>query len=71
MYKGNLTKEQAYQLMIEGKKVCREGFSSKEYVCIIDGHIKDESGYYFEEWWTDIEPTMHKTDDKTFYLFKE
>jgi hypothetical protein len=73
MYKGDLTKEEALKAMEKGEKVCREGFSPKEYVWIDDaGKIRSEEGYYFNDWWYEIEPTMDKfnTDDKTFYLYK-
>ena len=72
MYKGNLTKQEAYDLMMKGHKVWREGFSSEEYLYMDRvGKIKSEEGYNFAEWWNQIEPTMHKTDDKTFYLFNK
>lgn len=70
MYKGNLTKQEAYKLLLEGHKVCREGFSSDEYLYMERGVIKSEEGYDFSEWWLVIEPTMYKQDDKTFYLYK-
>ena len=72
MVKGNMTKDQAYKALLEGKKVCRSGFSRDEYIYMEGQTIKSEEGYNFNGWWRDIEPTFWKSDDNLdWYLFKE
>lgn len=72
MYKGNLTKKEALELLKQGKKVCREGFSSKEYIYMDGNTLKFEDGVYVMEWWRKIEPTFSQPEDgKAWYLYKE
>ena len=78
MYKGNLTKNEAYKCMLEGKKVGREYFGSNEYIEIRDTKHPRTTMYFeddisaYPEWWGRIEPTFSKSDDgKDWYVWKE
>ena len=55
----NITKEEAYNLMLEGHKIAHEGYTNDEYLYIIGGTIYDENGYnmgnYMGEFWNRIQ----------------
>lgn len=61
--KGSMTKEQALEALKEGKKVGRTLFSSNEYIYMDGGVMRFEDGVYVSEWWNEIEPTFHKSED--------
>jgi hypothetical protein len=46
-----MTREMAYQAMLEGEKIHHRYFSSNEYLRIKNGVILSEEGYNFNEWW--------------------
>lgn len=46
-----MNKEDAYELMLEGKKITHKFFTSNEFLYIEDGTIKDELGYDFMIRW--------------------
>lgn len=68
---GKMTKAEALIAMEEGYKVTREYFGSGEYLYIYKGELKSEDGYMFEDWWDTIEPTLSKTSDTAWTIFKE
>ena len=70
MYKGDLTKDEAFELMKKGHKVGREYFGSNEYVYLDNGIMLFEDGVSaYTEWWNEIEPTLSKAEDgKDWYL---
>jgi hypothetical protein len=52
MVKGDLTKEEAYQKMLEGEKITHTHFDDNEYVYMKDPHnIWSEDGFDFNSWW--------------------
>lgn len=53
MVEGNLTKEEAYKEMMNGKKITHTYFSNEEYIHMpYPRDITSEEGYDFNEWWT-------------------
>ena len=50
-----LTKEQAYNLMIDGHKIAHDYYSDDEYLYMIGTSIYDENGYhmgnYMDDFW--------------------
>ncbi len=67
-----MKKSEALEAMREGNKVTREHFSSDEYVYINEyGKIMSEDGFQFREWWDEIEPTIPKTSEDCWSIWKE
>lgn len=54
-----LTKEQAYNLMLEGHKICHEYYADDEYLYMMGSIIYDENGYnmgnYMDDFWQKIQ----------------
>ena len=78
MYKGNLTKLEAFKEMLNGKKIGREYFGSNEYVEIRDPEEGCNTMYFeggvkaYPEWWDRIEPTFSQPEDgKAWYVWRE
>lgn len=46
-----MIKQEAYQAMLEGKKVTHDSFSDKEYLKMVESVILDEKNYIFELGW--------------------
>jgi len=44
----NLTKDEAIRAMLDGYKVAHRYFSDDEYIYMVNGVIKTEDGYPFE-----------------------
>lgn len=73
MTKGNMTKKEALDAMKAGHKVTREYFGVDEYIFIdMDaGCIRSEDGYCFDEWWTEVEPTIPTVSNTPWKIYQE
>lgn len=59
-----MNKEAAFKAMMQGHKIAHSGFTSEEYLHIVNGVITSEDGYNFEKWWNQINPGEEwKLDD--------
>ena len=45
-----MTREEALEKMKQGFKITNEYFTSEEYLHMVDGVIRSEDGYNFDEW---------------------
>lgn len=54
-----LTKDQAYQFMVDGYKIAHDYYSNDEYLYMKGGIIYDENNYYmgtyYDDFWSKIQ----------------